>query len=511
MKTRKFYSWLVIFIVLAGNSIPVQALLGSRQMPNIGEVPNLARLYVPIMSSAKDVTVEKTNLITPTIALTVSNVLAGQGETMGGVSLQERYQADVNTAQLNEARTSAVPASTPPAPGKTRQITTQADGDADGMSDAWEASHGLNPNDPSDAWKDPDDDDVINLFEYQLNSNPHNASRPTVVKVSAGGNVEAAIDAAATGQVIRVEGGIYQVNYKTFTPKTLMIQGGWNSDFTFRDLNGNATVFDGQSAEEVLYFSYSSGTNSVILDGLRLINGKGNFGALNLLAQGASIMKWSVMNTIIVDSESTANFGGALFILHWDGSESDVFIINSISANNRSSGITNQTTDTAVGRWKIINSDTTHNQSSDADEGYGIDGLTLDTAVLTITSTNNILWGNQKSDLNLRGFGASTTVEAEYSDIGTVNASFGAIYTPGTGIINSDPLFTNFSNDDFTLQKVSPCVDAGANSGAPPIDFEGHPRPADGNLDTMFLTDIGADEYVFKVYLPLILKMYIFQ
>ena len=53
-----------------------------------------------------------------------------------------------------------------------------------------------------------------------------------------------------------------------------------------------------------------------------------------MIAQGTSVMKWSLMNTIIVDSESTNTFGGASHILHWGTSEADVFIINSIIANN---------------------------------------------------------------------------------------------------------------------------------------------------------------------------------
>lgn len=507
MNTHNLYSRLVILTLLVGHLIPGQAVLGSPQTPSIGETTNLAGLQIPIGSSAKADPPEKTNIITTTIALTASNELAGQGQTTSDISLQERYEADVETAQLHEARKSIAPAIDSPSVDKTLQAAAEPDSDDDGMPDTWETANGLNPNDPSDAWTDPDDDEVINLFEYQLGSDPNNASTPTVVTVSAGENAQAAIASATTGQVIRVEGGTYNVHYLTFTPKTIMIQGGWNSNFTRRNLDATPTIFDGQSVAEVLYFSFSSGTNAVILDGLTLINGQGNFGALNMIASGTSIMKWSIMNTTIVNSESTSSSGGASHVLHWDDSESDVFFINSIIANNRSSGISNQTTETAVGRWKIINSDITHNQSSDTDEGYGLGGFTLDTAVLAIKAKNTILWGNQKPDVNFRGFGASTTIEAEYSDVGTVNAAFGAIYTPGTGIINSNPLFTDFNNGDFTLQKTSPCVDTGANSGVPSTDFEGHLRPVDGNLDGVTRTDIGADEYGFKVFVPVILKM----
>ena len=44
-----------------------------------------------------------------------------------------------------------------------------ADTDHDGMPDAWERSHGLNPQDPSDGPKDRDGDGYTNVEEY-LNS-----------------------------------------------------------------------------------------------------------------------------------------------------------------------------------------------------------------------------------------------------------------------------------------------------------------------------------------------------
>ena len=49
------------------------------------------------------------------------------------------------------------------------------DSDGDGMPDDWEASHGLNPADPSDASEDPDGDRLTNLGEYQNQGDPNDA------------------------------------------------------------------------------------------------------------------------------------------------------------------------------------------------------------------------------------------------------------------------------------------------------------------------------------------------
>ena len=48
-----------------------------------------------------------------------------------------------------------------------------ADADGDGMPDWWEAEHGLDPSDPSDAALDPDGDGLSNLAELRAGTDPH--------------------------------------------------------------------------------------------------------------------------------------------------------------------------------------------------------------------------------------------------------------------------------------------------------------------------------------------------
>lgn len=52
------------------------------------------------------------------------------------------------------------------------RLKTTLDSDGDGMDDVWEILHGLNPNDPSDAFADPDGDGVLNIGESRAGSDP---------------------------------------------------------------------------------------------------------------------------------------------------------------------------------------------------------------------------------------------------------------------------------------------------------------------------------------------------
>jgi uncharacterized repeat protein (TIGR01451 family) len=66
---------------------------------------------------------------------------------------------------------------------------------------------------------------------------------------------------------------------------------------------------------------------------------------------------------------------------------------------------------------------------------------------------------------------------------------------PGVGDLYVDPRFADADDGDFHLRSDSPLIDAGTNAGAPSEDFEGEPRPLDGNGDGYVRVDVGADEY----------------
>ena len=62
---------------------------------------------------------------------------------------------------------------------------TVVDTDKDGLPDEWETKYGLNPNDPTDAAKDCNNNGVTNLEEYKLGLDPCDTTPPTVVSTAA--------------------------------------------------------------------------------------------------------------------------------------------------------------------------------------------------------------------------------------------------------------------------------------------------------------------------------------
>lgn len=65
----------------------------------------------------------------------------------------------------------------------------------------------------------------------------------------------------------------------------------------------------------------------------------------------------------------------------------------------------------------------------------------------------------------------------------------GFVMPNGIALFDDDPQFVDIANNNYQLSDQSPCIDAGTNTNAPAVDFDGNIRPYNG------VVDIGAYEY----------------
>lgn len=161
---------------------------------------------------------------------------------------------------------------------------------------------------------------------------------------------------------------------------------------------------------------------------------------------------FTVVNNLICENESD----GVKYAIPYGSS--DVKIVNNTISGNVGSGI-NGNRDPGL---KVLNN---------IIEGSGNCGITFD---------SSYDWGTPNSDYN----NVWNNAETDYCGLAVV----------GANDLSEDPLFRNAPGGDYHLWPFSPCVDAGTLSGSPIADFEGDPRPVDGNKDGLAAVDLGADE-----------------
>jgi|GEM_PF-1833835 len=106
------------------------------------------------------------------------------------------------------------------------------------------------------------------------------------------------------------------------------------------------------------------------------------------------------------------------------------------------------------------------------------------------TLVNTVIYFNSASRAN--NF-TNTGVQAVYHSCCSVPRP------PGEANITGNPLFVDPANGNFRLQSGSSCIDGGSFSLFPEHDFDGIPRPLDGDLDGAAAPDIGA----FEMLVPL--------
>jgi uncharacterized repeat protein (TIGR01451 family) len=267
-----------------------------------------------------------------------------------------------------------------------------------------------------------------------------------------------ALDQAEDFDTILVAQGTYTENL--VITKTITLEGGYEPGSWSRRLDRYTTIDGNQSARVINVESTLSETT--MIDGFTITNGDGGIRIL--------LSSVAIQNSKIVYNDRTGWGSGGITI-----DRSYVTITNTLIADNHDGAmlISSAPVDPWVTSNVRINSSTIANNGS-----HGI-FCSLSWCVFD----NSIVWGHEGEDFA----GELGRCLVTYSDIEMME-------WPGEGNISEDPGFVDPGNGDYHLRLDSPCVDVGNNEYAPPTDWEGHPRPLDGDGDVIPVTDMGADE-----------------
>ena len=242
-------------------------------------------------------------------------------------------------------------------------------------------------------------------------------------------------------------------------------------------------IIDGSDLWEAAVVTARNIDSTATLDGLTIVNGNGDM----YLGFGGGMYNYqsspTVSNCIFSGNEVGLNSGGSGGGMCNDNSSPTV--INCIFSDNKSWG-------NGGGMFNYQSIPMLINCTFSENEATGSGGGIVN-SFSEATITNTVLWGNSAYQEN-EVFNTACAPFFRYCDI----QQSSGIY-PGTGNINSDPLFVDPGNGDYRIQPGSPCIDFGSNNAVPPeiiTDFEGDSRIIDGDDIPGAIVDMGADEYV---------------
>ncbi|MFN0135314.1 MAG: right-handed parallel beta-helix repeat-containing protein [Phycisphaerae bacterium] len=281
--------------------------------------------------------------------------------------------------------------------------------------------------------------------------------------------VQAAINAAVTGDEIRVAAGTYRQNLRV-EAKTLVLRGGYAADWT-RNVAANVTTLQSPGDNAVINLLESDST----VDGFRITGGTGSTEEAPYGFHGGGIYCRNGSPTITAntiesndvtraDSASDYNFGGGIYVI--DGRNATITdnVVRGNSAG-RGAGIA------VVGQSALIRGNTVEENTAVGDHGGGMFIAVVDAVV-----TQNVIRGNEVGrELGygwgggLIFFGLGNRAELSFNTLyENYAAAYGAaeFIDEGASVtIHHELIYNNVSKDGCEAVSAI-AVDGGADGGS---------------------------------------------
>jgi hypothetical protein len=206
----------------------------------------------------------------------------------------------------------------------------------------------------------------------------------------------------------------------------------------------------------------------------------------------------SIENAII--NNNSATYGGGLYIRDCDDPATLTNILVTDNCSDQGGGILCYSSDLYLRNATISNNSALGNSG----QGGGLCCYGFYYNSSEIDLLNCILWNNIPEEINTELSGDHViSLTIDYSDIeGGIE---GIVYDEndiinwGDGCFDADPLFIGIGEHPYSLQSVSPCIDAGSIENyflqIPASDLIGHERIWDGDNNGVAIIDLGPYEY----------------
>jgi len=307
-------------------------------------------------------------------------------------------------------------------------------------------------------------------------------------------NIQDAVDAASTGDLVLVTNGVYATGGRTVNGFSLTNRVTVTKPITLQSVNGpNLTLIQGNSPMGNGAVRCAYLTNGVILSGFTLTNGATKTsGDITNELSGAGAWCASVSATIsncILTGCSAKRYGGGVY----RGTINDSLI----SSNNAPYG--------GGAYSNVLNNCVLKNNFAAAGGGaYGgsLTHCTIvnNTAYAPYTAVpptgGGVFDGNVMNCVifyNNSYYGTTSVQGSNFYSNGNIFINYCCttpLPTNGVGNITNEPVFVDLAGGDFHLSSNSPCINAGNNAYVTnAIDLDGLPRIVGGTVD------IGAYEY----------------
>ncbi len=345
------------------------------------------------------------------------------------------------------------------------------DSDQDAMPNGWEYHRDLNIDDPSDAWDDPDGNGICNVFEYFLGAHPQRPEQPNILYYTGDTSLEDFIRSAPRGSVIRIPEGEYPLNYnyETFsTAPRIMIQGGWNADFTEQDHCKYPTILNGGKKGAIFEFLIASENSaSLILDGLTLTNAtKGAISFISYMPK-AQLM---LANCTLIENEASRFSAIVRFEEGENTLLSDFIMINTTIAENKGTGVRvlqhANWTNCKILHSLIALNDYAENDAGTQASGYGFSYQPASDSLLHVQVNNSIFWDNANADVYFDDPDKKAVeVNSRHNLYGNIKRDTGSSPFFTKFDRSQDPLLIKDASGYFFVDQRSPALSSGINIG----------------------------------------------